>query len=150
MKKVIKASTVQAEESGYEPIDEGYENWEKEMRNNPEFQKLSKLCHLHGYQLHEAHNEKYPSGRLKRTIRMTPNEGRAEWAKYLPEIYYRHVMKTGEEEFKAQTISYGTLNKEEFSLFTTAIKHAEELLDDLTDASFGWNFDSLYVWEMEE
>lgn len=150
MKKVIKASVVQSDEATYEPIDEGYENWEKEMRSNPEFQKLAKLCHLHGYQLHEAHNEKYPSGRLKRTIRMTPNESRAAWAKYLPEIYYRHVMKTGEEEFKAQTTSYGTLSKEEFSLFTTAVKHAEGLLDDLADTSYGWNLDSLYVWEMSE
>lgn len=153
MKKVINASVVQAEESTYEPIDEGYENWEKEMRNNPEFQKLAKLCHLHGYQLHEAHNEKYSSGRverLKRTIHMTPNESRAEWAKYLPEIRYRHSMRDNSEEFKAQTTSYGTLSKEEFSLFTTAIKHAQELLDDLTDAEFGWNFDSLYVWEFQE
>lgn len=149
MKKVIRASVVQGDEATYEPIDEGYENWEKEMRSNPEFQKLAKLCHLHGYQLHEAHNEKYPSGRLKRTITITPNLNRGPWAKYLSEIRYRQDLKNTTEEFYAQTTSFGTLSEDEYNLFAMAVSHTQQLLESLSVAH-DWEFAALYTWEMEE
>lgn len=141
MKRILKvvASDIQDTQ-----VDDNYTEWENEMKNNATYQKIDKLCELHGYTLVEALNERYNGGKIMPSISIRPNESKGEWAKYLPPINFTTSrLADKQSQFKIQTIAYGSLTLAEYNLFIQAVNHASLLVEALSEIDLA----KLSVWE---
>lgn len=125
--------------------DAVYDQWDAEMRSNPTYKKMERLCNLHGYTLFEAANERYSSGKIRTEVTMQPNPSRGDWAQYLPDIYY-NAKGLRTKEFRAQTAAFGTLTLEEYSVFAEAVQHVQLLLEELNEIDLS----TLATWRSEE
>ena len=136
LSKIREANGIVGKRIVEDADQEDYNEYYNRMANNPTFKKMKAICEKYGYNLLEAYNSKYPSGRLvpSITIRTVDRDS------YHADIYHSH--RTG---WEIQTTAVGSLDLEKYEKYMKACQDSYEMVKELSDI----NLETLYVEEEE-
>lgn len=100
----------------------------KKSRENATYKQMERLARFYGYKLSSAYWANYDGA----VININPESG-SYFSEYLPEIYPPdYSLSSDGNDWRVQTISYGSLDRVEFEEFVQANENAYKLVEALS------------------